>query len=83
MVNLYFGFKFVLKRYKVSHCFIIYNTVEIIVQSADDLRYFPTNSVDFTGKLDFNCVLGFRMILKGLFFILSSEWLNEYAEYAE
>ena len=32
---------------KKSHCFTIYNTVENIVQSADDLRHFPTNSVVF------------------------------------
>ena len=67
-MNLYFGFKLVLKRCRFSHCFTIYNTVENIVLSADDLRYFPTYSVVFIGKLDFNCVLGFRMILKGLFF---------------
>lgn len=41
---------------------------------------FPANSVVFIGKLDFNCVLGFKMILKDLFLFFSPQWLNEYAE---
>ena len=82
-MNLYFDFKFVLNKVKIFTLLHYINTVENIVQSADDLRYFPTNSVVFLGKLDFNCVLGFRMILKGLFLFFSPQWLNEYAEYAE